>query len=397
MEIPAHQHRIQPWRQNMRGGTREDRTLSELEVSLPPHIKDLAIAVPSDLGAVLDDALREIAAVDEVHGGHLGSLSTLLLRAESVASSKIEHVEASLDDYARALHGMKSNASATSMVSSTTALTDLIDSVGVGGPIGMENICRAHRVLMADDSSERAYAGRMRDMQNWIGGSGHSPRGALYVPPPPSTLADYMDDLLEFSNRGDMGVLVQAALAHAQFESIHPFTDGNGRIGRALVNTILRRRGVTRRVVVPIASGLVARRQNYFDALGAYRKGDPRPIIESFASAAALAALESRTTAQRLAQMPEEWRESVGRIRKGSALARLLVDLLDHPVFSAEEAANRIGGATSSVYSAIERLQASGVIRPLTHRVRNQVWVASSLADELDDLGVRIAAKANQT
>ena len=368
--------------------------LREITVWLPPKIAEAGPSIPSVVGAEMDDALREIAALDETHGDHLASLSTLLLRAESVASSKIEHVEASLDDYARALHGVTSNASANSMVASTRALDDLIRSVQDGEPIALVNICKAHAVLMADDPSERAYAGKVRDMQNWIEGSDHSPRNASYVPPPPRTVVGYLDDLVRFSNRSDIGVLTQAAIAHAQFESIHPFTDGNGRIGRALINTILRKRGTTKRVVVPIASAIVARRQSYFDALGAYRDGDAGPIIESFSVGSMIAAQESRTTASRLATMPEEWREAAGGPRKGSAASKILDSLLDHPVFSAEEAGLRVGGATSSLYAAISGLHESGVIRPLTNRTRDQVWVAASLADELDDLGVRIAARA---
>ena len=141
-------------------------------------------------------------------------------------------------------------------------------------------------------------------MQNWIGGSDFSPRGALYIPPPPETVPGYMDDLVTFADRGDMPALLQAAIAHAQFESIHPFTDGNGRIGRALINTILRRRGATTRVVVPLASALVARRENYFDALGSYRSGDLAPLAGIFVRSTRIAAAESRITAQRLHETP---------------------------------------------------------------------------------------------
>jgi Fic family protein len=368
----------------------------EVTVWLPPKIADLDVSVPSRIGADMDLALREIATLDETHGEHLASLSTLLLRAESVASSKIEHVEASLDDYARALHGIKSNVSAVSMVASTEALDDLIRSVEGGRDIGLDNIYSAHQMLMADDPYERSYAGKLRTMQNWIEGSDHSPRGASYVPPPARTVNDYMVDLARFSNRTNTGVLVQAAVAHAQFESIHPFTDGNGRIGRALINTILRKRGATQRVVVPLASAIVARRESYFEALGAYRNGDAGPIIESFSKGSMIAAQESRITADRIARMPEEWREATGAPRTGSAAAKVLDSLLDNPVFAAEEAVRRIGGATSSVYAAINRLHDAGVIRPLTNRTRNQVWVASSLADELDDLGMRIATRAKR-
>jgi len=394
VKVEPHRHGVEPWRQRVRGGSVEDRRLDRVTVWLPPQISGMDPAVPGSLGAAMDAALREIAILDDEHGAHLGSLSTLLLRAESVASSKIEHVEASVDDYARALHGIRSNSSATSMVASTRALDDLIGSVTGGRPVTLEGILRAHQRLMADDPVEQAYAGRVRDMQNWIGGSDHSPRGAMYVPPPPGTVADYLEDLVRFANRDDLNVLTQAAVAHAQFESIHPFTDGNGRIGRALINTILRRRGATHRVVVPLASALVARRDDYFGALDAYRSGDAGPIISSFSQASRIAARESQVTAHRLAEMPADWHAEAGRPRSGSAAAKLLASLLDEPVFSAEDAERRIGGATSSVYAAITRLHETGVIRPLTQRSRNQVWVAASLADELDDLGVRIAAAA---
>ncbi|MFS3127631.1 Fic family protein [Nocardioides sp. Bht2] len=392
--IPPHRRSVAPWRQEFRGGTREDRMLRKVEVQRPPLIADLDVVVPAELRALTDDALREIAAVDETHGLHLQPLSLMLLRAESVASSKIERIEASVDDYARALHGVKANTSATSMVASTRALDQLINAAAGDRTFEITDVLAAHKVLMAEDPHEKSYAGRLRDMQNWIGGSDWSPREALYVPPPAETVAGYLDDLATFVNRDDLGVLEQAAVVHAQFESIHPFTDGNGRIGRALINTVFRRRGATRRVVIPLASAVVARRDEYFAALGAYRDGDLAPLLTAFTTASALAARESRVTAQRLAELPDHWRERAGRPRKGSAAAKLLDNLTDHPIFSADDATAQVGGATSSLYTAIERLHAGGVIRPLTDRARNQVWIASALADELEDLGVRIAARA---
>ena len=368
----------------------------EVEVWLPPKISTSEPIVASRIGAMMDGALREIARLDEEHGRHLAAVSTLLLRAESVASSKIEQVEASVEDYARALYGGKANASAVSMVASTRALKDLIESVDDGSDHTLDNLLGAHRALMEDDPSERRYAGKIRDVQNWIGGSDYSPRRALYVPPPPELVGDYLNDLMAFSNRDDINVLVQAAIAHAQFESIHPFTDGNGRIGRALINTVLRRRRVTERVVVPLASALVARRDDYFDVLGAYRRGDAGPIVEAFSRASTIAAEESAETASRVAGLPAEWLEAAGRPRAGSATRKLVEGLLDHPVFSAEELGTRVGGATSSVYAALEKLATTGVIRPLTSRKRNQIWGASDLLDELDDLGARIGTRASR-
>jgi hypothetical protein len=164
--VPAHEQRTVAWRQAHRGGTVDDRTLREVTVSIPPHVAGLDPRVPNDLLAECDLAVRTIARLDETSGEHLRPLATLLLRAESVASSKIEHEDASIEDFARALHGVKANSSATSMVAASGAMDRLLH-----GPIDAAGITAAHRLLMADDPTERAYAGRWREMQNWIGGS----------------------------------------------------------------------------------------------------------------------------------------------------------------------------------------------------------------------------------
>lgn len=369
--------------------------VSEVVTSRPPLIAARNLMLPATVAVAMDESTREISALDSTHGEHLEPLGVLLLRTESVASSKIEQVEASLEDYARALHGIKSNPSATSMVASTTALHSLVAAVSGGQGITLDMVLGAHRALMADDTHERAYAGRVRDMQNWIGGSDYSPRNAMYVPPPPETVHDYLNDLLVFANRDDMPAMAQGAVVHAQFESIHPFTDGNGRIGRALINAVLRRRGVTERLVVPLASALVARRDNYFDVLNLYRAGDAAPIIVAFSKASQIAAQESRVTGRRIAQLPDRWAEAAGHPRRGSAPRKILEGLLGQPIFSTEDVESRIGAATSSVYAAVERLREAGVLRPLTDRKRNQVWGATDLLDELDDLSVRIAGRVH--
>jgi len=389
-----HDSETRPWRQSFRAGERADRQMSEVAVSLPPHISRRSPRLSPAAVASMEDGVREIVALDHVYAPDLRALGTLLLRTESVASSKIEYVEASIDDYARALYGVKANFSASSMVAATEALAALIGSVEGGARLDVKALLRAHHALMGDDRGERDYAGRFRDMQNWIGGSNYSPRNALYVPPPPETVDSYMDDLVRFANRDDLPVLAQAAIAHAQFESVHPFTDGNGRIGRALINTILRRRSITKAVVVPLASALVARRDDYFAVLDAYRAGHVEPIIRSFSKASLIAAAESRTTAERVAALPELWQEQVGPVRAKSAAARLLDQLTVQPVFASEQAEEMVGGPTSSVYSAIKRLAEAGVLRPLTDRKRNQVWGVGAMLDELDDLGARIALRA---
>jgi len=389
-----HVSRRVPWSQDYRSGSREDRMLREVTVSLPPHIADADVVLVSDVVATMEEATREVVTLDHERGAELQALGAILLRTESVASSKIERVEASTADYARALHGNRSNVAATAMAAATTAISALITSVDGGKPLRLEAVLDAHRVLMLDDPTERVYAGRLRDVQNWIGGSDHSPRNALFVPPPPETVADSMSDLVAFANRDDMPVLAQAAIAHAQFESIHPFTDGNGRIGRAVINTVLRRRGTTSRVIVPIASALVAHRDRYFDLLDEYRTGHVQPLVLAFSTATRIAAAEARVTADRVVELPDRWRVVLGPVRTGSATDRLLNRLPDLAAFTAEDAHDDIGGPLSSTYTAIERLADAEIIRPLTDRKRNQVWGVAAMLDELDDLGARIERHA---
>lgn len=391
---PLHTTEVVPWRQTFRSGTKSDRMLSEIEVAIPPMIATTGLHLSGSVAADAESAMQEIASLDRTHGDVLAPLGLLLLRTESVASSKIERIEAGLDDYARALHGNRSNPSATSMVAATGALTRLLDVVGGEGAVTSGSLTDAHRVLMADDPYEAGQAGRFRDVQNWIGGSDHSPRGAMYVPPPPDRVPGLMEDLVQFSNRTDLPALVQGALAHAQFESIHPFTDGNGRIGRALINAVLRLRGATSGVVVPIASALVVQRERYFDDLTAYRSGRAGPIVTSMVRAAAIAAREARRSALELTEIPGQMHEAVGRVRRGSAVAVLLASLQTNPVLSADDASDLTGVVDSSLYAALGRLEDAGVIRPLTDRMRNQVWGATAILDEIEDLGVRIAAEA---
>jgi Fic family protein len=387
---PPHGQATRPWQQAHRGGTREDRQLRQVTTSLPPLIADQSIGLDSALTADLESAMREITALDG-EGLGLEALGVLLLRTESVASSKIEAVEASSDDYARALHGIRSKPSGVSMVAATTALDTMIGGVTHGSRIELAAITSAQAVLMRDVPAEAHYAGRLRDMQNWIGGSDHSPRTALYVPPPPETVQTYMADLVTFANRDDLPALVQAALAHAQFESIHPFTDGNGRIGRALINMVLRRRGATSRTVIPLASALVAHRERYFELLDAYRRGEIRPLLASFATSSRIAAAQARVTATRLGEIAAEWQEQVGPTRRDSAVAKLLQFLPSQPIISSKVAERIATSPRSSVFAAINRLQDAGVLRPLTDRKRDQIWGAGAILDELDDLGARIA------
>lgn len=382
-----------PWQQQVRAGSKSDRMLRSISVCIPAEIATQNFSLDSRLAAQSESAVSAITQLDNYYGDALQSLNQLLIRVESVASSKIENIHATSEEYARAQYGNKSNSSALQMVAGTQALTALIDSAGPGKKISAGNIKEAHFALMKNLPREEESAGKYRKVQNWIGGSDHSPLGAIFVPPPADQIEKLMKDLLIFANREDIPALVQATLAHAQFETIHPFADGNGRIGRGLVNAILRRRNITAKVVVPIASFLIANRSAYFEDLTAYRDGQIENILTRFATAAEVASVEASRMSIALSALPTIWRKKLGTVRSGGSTSKLLELLISNPVFSADELVGVIASNPSSIYNAISKLKDSKILIPLTSSLRNQIWGALEVLNELEELDRRISAK----
>lgn len=392
-----HARVVVPWQQTVARGPRADRLLREIEVRVPPRIAPLAYGADRPLAASMQNALSGLRQLDGSHGRRLKALNQLLLRTESVASSKIENIEASLADYGKAVLGARANASAVSMAAATDALNRIVTTADDTGRIEQETLREAHAVLFRRSVDQQHNAGRFRTVQNWIGGSDYTPRNALYVPPPPDQVPALLDDLFAFANRDDVPVLVQAAVLHAQFESIHPFVDGNGRIGRTLIHAVLRRRRATRHLTVPIASGLVAHREKYFDALGDYREGHAQPIVAMLTSAVIIATHESRRTATNLHEIRTEWAERLGPVVGGSVLDKVARTLPEVPTVTVEEIAARLVLPVDEVAAAVERLQEAEILAPagrgLVDRARREkVYAATDILDELADLNDRIVA-----
>lgn len=393
---PPHTYEVRPWRQRVARGPRIDKLTREITVSLPPLIRDLDYPLDRAQSAAAAASAGNLTDLDLVHGRTLHSLSPLLLRTESVDSSKIENLEASLTDYARALLGTGANASAVAMAAATWALAGIVGDTALSRRIRSEAILTAHRELFRRHPDEAHRAGRYRTVQNWIGGSDYAPRDALHVPPPPETVAAYLEDLYAFANRDDLPPVVQAAIVHAQFESIHPFIDGNGRIGRTLIHAVLRRRRVTRHLTVPVASGLVADRDRYFAALHAYRDGDPSVLVAMLAWSIDLAVVESRATAATLTATREQWRHAAGGPRSGTTTSRLLDALTEEPIVNVPRVAERFSLTEPEARAEIDRLEQIGVLAPVRGSRRAPVWTAPPVLHEIADLGRRIVRKAQE-
>ncbi|MDR0945521.1 MAG: Fic family protein [Bifidobacteriaceae bacterium] len=384
---PAHGHEVRPWHSATRG-PRADRLYSEVTVSLPPFIADLPVPSPVVAAAHVDQATTAIGRLDSTAGRAFVPMSALLARTDAIASSRIEHIKATPTQLARAAAGLRAPDSAVVTLAAGQALNLMIARATTRG-VRLDDLLEAHRLLMAGDLVEGPFAGQLRTMQNWIGGSDYSPRGADYVPPPPDLVPALMEDLIRFASRDDLPAVAQAAIAHAQFESIHPFTDGNGRIGRALVGAILAARGLLHGTVVPVAAALAGDTGSYFGALTAYRGGDVGQVIGLVADALGAAARESEATARNLDALPAEWKARA-KPRTGSAAAKLIERLVAHPVIGAEDAASLTGSSSSSAYAAIDTLVAAGVLTPISESKRHRAWAAMDVLAEAEDLTARL-------
>lgn len=393
MGWPAHRYETVPWVPRGRQGSREDRTLREFEVAVPPAIAGLGYEVAGEVARAHESALIEVARLEAGWGQFLVPVREFLLRSESVASSRIERVDAGWRAFGKAVAGGRASDAAKSQLAAVDALHELVGAADTG-PLALPAILHAHQQLMAPDP----YAdepGRLRSVQNWIGGSDFSPLGASFVPPPADRVPELMADLLAFADRVDLPIVAQAAIVHAQFESIHPFVDGNGRIGRALLSAVLRRRGLTQTVTVPLASVMLADTETYFARLGDYRRGDVDALVGYVASAALHASAAAQESARRLAELPARWREAV-RPRAGSADELLIDALLQTPIFDAETAQTLTGTTDTSTYRALGRLADAGVVEVLSEGSRNRIWAATDVLAELDVLTDAIGRRVSR-
>jgi Fic family protein len=199
-------------------------------------------------------------------------------------------------------------------------------------------------------------------------------------------VAALLDDLAAFLNRSDLPAPIQAAIAHVQFETIHPFADGNGRVGRALIHVVLRRRDLVERFLPPVSLALAADSAAYVRGLTSFRYGNPDDWYEHFARAVLEAAQASGEFVRRVAALQSSWYEQAGRPRRDSAAAKLIAALPAHPVVNLRTGMAITGASDEGVLRAFARLERAGVIRQTTVGRRNRAFESVGLFALMDDL-----------
>jgi Fic family protein len=357
--------------------------------AIPIAIAGLEVPVSGELSAAIDEAAVEIARFDEQMGAEIAPFAALLLRSESAASSQIENLTASARAIAEAeLIAGHGAGNARQVVANTRAMNAAID---LSSDLSTDAILAMHDALMR--SHDPDIAGRWRQEQVWIGGGRLGPHHALFVPPQPSRVPAAMQDLMAFMDREDIPVLVQAVIAHAQFETIHPFVDGNGRTGRALIHSLLRAKGLTRNVTIPVSAGLLTDVDAYFASLNSYRSGDLQAILTQMIDASFIAVANGRALVQELRDIRTAWEDRI-KARRGANVWRIADLLLAQPVLNAATIAAALSIAPNNVYAPIETLLSAGVVTQGNDKRRGQIWRSPEVLLALDAFASRAGKRS---
>jgi Fic family protein len=396
--------------------SRRDRKAFSYKAYIPDLLASWEPRLPSQLVAELSDAEDAIRQLESATTPllNLDGIARVLLRTESVASSKIEGIQANarrileqqLLNSAQRHH--RDNA-IVEILGNITAMTRAIDVASSDETFTRDHLLDIHRCLLGGTRDD-AYAGKIRDRQNWIGGTNYSPANAAFVPPPPELLDELIDDLVNYINSDNDAPLVQAAIAHAQFETIHPFIDGNGRTGRALIHVVLRRRNLARQLVTPISLILATFADDYVAALTSFRHeadandADGRrsqslqDILWLFGNATQRACQDASAYSARADELSRSWQQRLGTVRSDSALAALLPHLTSSPIVNLESAMQLTGRAKAPINLALQRLIKAGILQVRDiQRQRYRIYEAAEALDLFTDLERVLASPVGDT
>ena len=395
------------------GLTRRDRRPCDYAVYIPDSLVGRRFVLDGDVAADLADAEAALVRLDATAGAlaDIEALARLLLRAEAVASSRIEGLEVGgrrllRAQAARQLGEEPRDVTAMEVLGNIEAMLWAVEAVPPAGAITVEILLEAHRLLLAGTRLAE-HGGRTRTVQNWIGGSDYNPCAAAFVPPPHEMVDELLADLSAFCNDDSLPAVAQAAIAHAQFETIHPFVDGNGRTGRALVHLVLRRRGLAPRILPPISLILATWPRDYVGGLtGTRYEGAPdseealagiNRWIALVASACRRAAEDAGRFEEQVRALQDSWRERLRPVRRGSAADLLVSALPGAPLLTATTASDLIGRSFQATSQAIDRFVEAGILKQVTVGRRNRAFEAPELIEAFTTLERQLASPEGDT
>lgn len=357
------------------------------QATIVPEIAHRTIAVPTAVQALVEDAATEVARFDGEINGEIAPLASVLLRFESAASSQIEHLTASAKAIAMAELGDTDRTNASLIVANSRAM---LAAVKLADRLDASAIIAMHSTLMSESAPK--IIGRWRQEPVWIGTYSYGPHTASFVPPPHEMVPDAMADLIRYIARDDIPIIMQVAISHAQFETIHPFPDGNGRTGRAVAHAMLRGKRLTRQVTLPVSAGLLKNVDGYIAALDSYRAGDPVPIIERVAEASIYAVHSGRGLLSAMQDIQQEWQAAL-QVRPQAVVWRALSAVIRHGVVDARLLTIELGVSANGATTAIEQLVAIGALTQIGGGSRDRRYAAPAVLTALDEYARGIARR----
>ncbi len=362
-------------------------TMGGFPAFLPDPLPPVLTWRPS-LVRALSDADRAIGRLAAI-GGALPNPHLLLrpfIRREAVLSSRIEGTRTTLGELlaSEAAGAEEGTGDLHEVARYVRALEHGVERLAVL-PLSLRLVCELHVRLMTGVRGGHAQPGEFRRSQNWIGPPGSSPENATYVPPPPGpVLNDALACWETFLHDRSLPPLVQAGLAHYQFEAIHPFLDGNGRVGRLMITLFLIERELLPSPLLYLSAFFEATRRDYYDLLlGVSVRGAWEEWLEYFLNGVARQSEDAIERIERIESLLASWRKALEGA--GSKVPLAAIDqLAGNPFWSIAGLAERLGVAYTTARRAIERLEGAGILTPTSGK-RDRVWCARQLLAILDE------------
>jgi Fic family protein len=363
-----------------------------VKASVPSMLVDVGVELPETVARATEKAVAAIERSSDHLPPSWEPLARLLLRFEGVASSAFEQIRAPLEEIAAAEVTTLMTGPSAWVADNLAVVSAAVDSAR-REPLTVVSLLEWHRRLMdhATNQLDLGLLGAFRDRPVWVGGN--SPREAAHVGPPHELIGPLMDDLIKFANADALDVVTQAAILHAQFESIHPFVDGNGRLGRVLISwLIVRRLGV---LVPPPFSVFVARDPGgYLSGLTLYRMGELAPWVRWFATTLERSAATATSLIGEVETLTAEWRQRASTARTGTGRAvrigatfwGVLEMLPEHPIVSAKLIQERFEITNEAARQVLHRFESLAILSPIELRSGipgrpTQWWAAKELID----------------
>jgi Fic family protein len=349
---------------------------------LPGPLDERAIDLSSSTIRKTEQAAASVRRADDLLPGSWEAVARILLRSEGVASSDIEGLRAPIEAVVAAeVDDTTADRTAAWVADNLAVVHEAV--LSSGRPLSVAALHRWHRRLMQHGDLPASFVGRFRTAQGWIGGT--SPIDAVFVPPPPDAVGPLVRDLITFANRLDVDPVTQAAMVHAQFETIHPYGDGNGRLGRVLIGWLLARRLDV--VLPPPVSVLIARDPGgYLSGLYQFRDGSLDAYVGWFADIVGRAGDASVVLGTELRTLLTDWHDRIDDLRADAAAHRLVDLLPKHPVLTSSVAAAELGVSDRAARTALDALAARSIVAKLDLRTAaigrpQQWWIATDLVD----------------